>query len=55
MTREEWFEEYFSALNDGIISIADADFDRIIFESTEQYEVCAEIKKAVEEYKSQLK
>jgi hypothetical protein len=55
MEGEGWFKEYFSALNNGIISVADADFDRIIFESAEQYEVCAEIKKAIEEYKSQLK
>jgi len=51
MTREEWFDEYFSALNDDIISLADADFDRLIFESAEQYEVCAEINRAIEEYK----
>ena len=55
MEVDGWFDEYLSALNDGIISVADADFDRIIFESAEQYEVCGAIKKAIEEYKSQLK
>jgi hypothetical protein len=54
MEGEGWFDEYLSALNDGAISIADAEFDRIIFESTEQYEVCGAIRNAIIEYKSKL-